>query len=1064
MKSKLIELSTEKSSVKRIIHISDIHIRNYKRHAEYRSVFKNLKNYVKSQDDGKTICVLTGDIAHSKIDISPEYVNLTQNFLNSLANIMPTLIMLGNHDANLSNENRLDAITPIRNALSNKNLHFMNKTALYRYDNIVFSLLDVRDSRHTFIKAKDIPDEYIKIALFHGIISNSSTDVGHVFTKGKIRTAAFNDFDMVLLGDIHKYQVLQEYSAEDSKPRIAYAGSLIQQDFGESPSKGLALWDVEKRVSEFVEVKNDYGYYTLFIKDNELETAIDNLSAKPRIRLKIKNSDTKSINKIIQAIKKDHKVQEVYQQKLNYGMKASEYLANKINFGNIRDVNYQNELILKFLEENTEDLISEDIKQEIVAINVRLNSELKQDTALRSIVWKPIRFEYDNMFTFGKGNVLEFSEMSGLFGIFASNHMGKSSILDALLFNIFDKCSRTTKAVHVLNNKCNYFTSKFEFELNDTRYFIERNGNRDKYGHVKVDSHFYYYDKQNKKQSLNGLDRNGTNANIRLYMGNYEDLVLTNVSTQDNNSSFIDISQRERNMVFLQFLDLGIFEKLHYNGNEKHKEVKGVLKKFSSLDLENKLNEAKKTKTKEEKKCKNLLVERDRYIGIKEKYANKIIELSSKMINTDIENIDLDTLTSETEVLTEEKLNLVEEKKDFTKQISELKKQIKNLKNKYLGVDVVELDEKVNEHSNEQTSLEEVKRSKELLEIEIKNIEEKIEKLGTLEYDENCSYCMNNVFVKDAIESKSKLTEKLSDIGSKDKEIKQIESNMTLLSTFVLKSNKIKEDNSSMEKKQIELGSLLSQRIAKEKQISITTSSILENEKSIKKYNKNLKIVKLNSLISKRLKELNEKLSEYTIKHNDKNEEYMISYGNLQVDIKTVENIKKQLEEYYSLEKEFKALEYYITAIKRSGVPYMIITEVVPKLEAEVNNILSQIVDYSIILETDNKNINGYIVYDEKNFWPLELGSGMEKFITSIAIRAAFINISNLPRPNMMAIDEGFGVLDRDNINNINVLLDYLKYQFEFVLVISHLDVVRDMVDNLIDVSREKGFSYVNYS
>ena len=73
-------------------------------------------------------------------------------------------------------------------------------------------------------------------------------------------------------------------------------------------------------------------------------------------------------------------------------------------------------------------------------------------------------------------------------------------------------------------------------------------------------------------------------------------------------------------------------------------------------------------------------------------------------------------------------------------------------------------------------------------------------------------------------------------------------------------------------------------------------------------------------------------------------------------------------------------------------------------------------------------------------------------------------DLKNVCDFKVLAIDEGFGVLDRDNMSNISVLLDYLKYQFEFVLIISHLDIVRDMVDNLIDISRKNGYSYVNYS
>jgi DNA repair exonuclease SbcCD ATPase subunit len=103
-------------------------------------------------------------------------------------------------------------------------------------------------------------------------------------------------------------------------------------------------------------------------------------------------------------------------------------------------------------------------------------------------------------------------------------------------------------------------------------------------------------------------------------------------------------------------------------------------------------------------------------------------------------------------------------------------------------------------------------------------------------------------------------------------------------------------------------------------------------------------------------------------------------------------------------------------------------------------------------------------VYDNDNYWPLELTSGMEKFIASLAIRTSLINITSLPRPNFLAIDEGFGVLDSDNLNSMYMLFDYLKSQFGFIMCISHIDAMRDVVDKLVEIKKENGYSKINYS
>ena len=130
------------------------------------------------------------------------------------------------------------------------------------------------------------------------------------------------------------------------------------------------------------------------------------------------------------------------------------------------------------------------------------------------------------------------------------------------------------------------------------------------------------------------------------------------------------------------------------------------------------------------------------------------------------------------------------------------------------------------------------------------------------------------------------------------------------------------------------------------------------------------------------------------------------------------------------------------------------------EIQDEVNEILTQITDFKLIFETDGKNINTYITYGDEP-WDLTLASGMEKFISSLAIRVGLINVSSLPRSNFLAIDEGFGTMDSDNLNSIYNLFQYLKSQFQFAMIVSHIDSMRDTVDTLLEVKKENGFSNI---
>ena len=82
----------------------------------------------------------------------------------------------------------------------------------------------------------------------------------------------------------------------------------------------------------------------------------------------------------------------------------------------------------------------------------------------------------------------------------------------------------------------------------------------------------------------------------------------------------------------------------------------------------------------------------------------------------------------------------------------------------------------------------------------------------------------------------------------------------------------------------------------------------------------------------------------------------------------------------------------------------------------------------------------------------IELASGMEKMMSSLAIRVALINVSSLTKTNMLIIDEGFGSLDETNIEACSRLLQSLKKWFRNIIIISHVDAIKDAVDNSLEI------------
>jgi DNA repair exonuclease SbcCD ATPase subunit len=241
-------------------------------------------------------------------------------------------------------------------------------------------------------------------------------------------------------------------------------------------------------------------------------------------------------------------------------------------------------------------------------------------------------------------------------------------------------------------------------------------------------------------------------------------------------------------------------------------------------------------------------------------------------------------------------------------------------------------------------------------------------------------------------------------------------------------------------------------------------SRLGEVNTKISEYYKQEAVIKENMTINGQIDSLNKKVTDLKDELSILNDDILTCHSKLLLSDKLKEKAEESILKLKELAQQYKFYQYYLEAVNRDGIPYDLITSAVPYIEQEINNILSQLVEFSLMLEMDGKNINCYIVYDEDNFWPIELTSGMEKFVSSLAIRTALINVSSLPRPNFLAIDEGFGVLDSDNLNSMFNLFDYLKTQFSFMLVISHIDSMRDVVDKLIEITKINGSSKISYN
>jgi len=1039
--------------LKYIHHISDIQIRNLKRHREYEEVFNGLYEEVKKNPDN-AVAYIGGDIAHSKTEMSPELIDQLSRLFKNLSDIVPTIIIAGNHDCNLNNLNRLDCLTPIVENLNHPNLHYLKRTGIYTCADTDFIVWDVWDKEKDYIKAKDVPGDRTKVVLFHGTVDRSETDLGFKLPS-KVKMSMFKGYDLGLLGDIHKRQHLNK------EETISYCGSLVQQNHGEDIGKGYLLWDVPKRKSKYIEIHNDFGYYTINIDNGKLPDLSD-LPNKPRVRVRVSNTKPAQLKRLMTKVQKMAKIQESVITRVD-GLSTEKVRDKKINIGDVNNVDYQYDLVSEYLKNNY--IVDDDTMIKIKDILKDLNGVIPEADIQRNVSWKIKRFEFDNMFSYGENNVVDFTKLNGIVGLFAPNATGKSALLDALSFCLFDISSRAYKADNIINKAKSNLYCKVNFEIDGIDYYIEKKGKKNlRTGHVKVDIDFWMVDETGESISLNGDQRRTTQNNIKKVIGNYEDFILTSMSSQNNSTVFIDKTQKERKELLSQFMGLKIFDRLYTQAAEDIKEVDTLLKDFKKSDYDSELASITDDLILLDGKQKDFKKDEKELKSEVKKILSDIQEQTKRLKPVDDSLKSIEVLEGEHSKLQTLSENVKQKLSEYETEQYDFDKAVKEIENKIViyQQDGVEENYYKLEKLEEERDLFQIELDK--LKIEVRSKLDKIEKLGDLTYDENCDDCMSNPFTLDAIETKKNL--------EKDKtlaqEYVQKKQNMEDEIQKMFKVRAFKKDLDELEgklnEKQRYQDNIISNiNLTKEKQKNITTqfNLIKSDMERAKSQEQN---VMFNSQVLQEIDKMENYQNDLDYQLDVVSDKLTTLHGDIQVLRTKEKQINDNIKKVEELEDSHQAYQYLLEAIKRDGVPYDLISKSLPTVEGAVNDILAQIVDFSIVFNMDGKQIDTHIVYDDDRVWPLELSSGMERFISSLAIRVGLMNVSNLPRSNFLAIDEGWGTMDSDNLNSVHQLFQYLKTQFQFTFVVSHIESMRDFVDTLLEIKKISGSSSVRFS
>jgi DNA repair exonuclease SbcCD ATPase subunit len=1067
----------------RLAFLSDIHWRGITRHDEYTDVFNKLFHQLKT--DVKPDYILCGgDIFHTKTQgITPEVIDKITWMFNELASIAPVYSILGNHDGNLTNDNRQDTISPIVSAINNPRITLFKKSGnqIIPKTNINLCVLSCFDEAGWNNVQTD--EDLINIAMFHGSVRGCATDSDWVMTHGEAEISMFERFDFALLGDIHKQQFLgyraHEGITRDMKPWIGYPGSLIQQNYGEDTVKGYHVWDIRSADDwdvTFHPVANDYQFITVNWKGDVASTVSEALKVAGKTlqhkRVRIVSNQTVfhlQMKELYDELKNKHKASEVvFKAGKNDNISESgsdeETHAKTTSLRNSPEVLC--ELYDSFIEKDHKVPLTDQQKDQAKAHIQKSLEKVRQseDDVARDVVWSIKDMQFSNLYRYGEDNYINFSNLSGITGIFGPNKVGKSSIVGSLMFGLFNTTDRgPVKSAYIINKNKREGYSRITLNVSGVDYVVERSVAKASKRGGKVDD-----EKAATKLLLSRRESDGTEVElvsensesrtdtdkvIRKLIGTSQDFLLTAFSNQGGMNRFIDEGATQRKAILNRFLDLDIFEKLYKMGNEELQGFNALSSKFRNVNWNEAKSECEASistcnqdilTAKEELEAKQ--AKREKLRGwLQQHGADKQADLRRKTAEASdkVEKIQGKIVTQQKEA-------------DGHKVTAEMvQERIQVLANQMANVQLADLESKTTKLkslSQQYNDLKiEVSQEQQKLTAQVKSIK-KLDLVPCGDSFPTCHYIKDSHADKASHEAQKKIVEDI------------LAAYEAMKSDFeTLQQEKIEEQIKLYQRWEQELETKQEQLQLRETLFkgSLDTVTTLQQELVAVKAEYKLLVEELSKqedlgaaieeekALGNVIKDMESKLQQLYVK--------LGGYTN------KLEQLAKEATEAARIVEEQKVYDSIVQAFSKNGIPAYVLKNKLPEINAELNNILAGIVSFRIFLETEvGSNTLDVFIEDKDSRRVIELASGMEKMIASLAIRVALISLSSLPKPDIFIADEGFGALDSSNCAKVIELLQTIKNRFKSILIISHVEEIKEAASNIVTIYDNGTESSVN--
>jgi DNA repair protein SbcC/Rad50 len=181
-------------------------------------------------------------------------------------------------------------------------------------------------------------------------------------------------------------------------------------------------------------------------------------------------------------------------------------------------------------------------------------------------------------------------------------------------------------------------------------------------------------------------------------------------------------------------------------------------------------------------------------------------------------------------------------------------------------------------------------------------------------------------------------------------------------------------------------------------------------------------------------------------------------------------------QEHERLGKDRQAYTDLTAAFGKRGVQALIIDNALPEIQEEANRLLARMTDNAMQLTLSTlrqaRAGKGQIetldisITDDIGTRPYEMFSGGEGFRVNFALRIALSRMltrrAGAPLQTLV-IDEGFGTQDTRGLDRLVESIDAIKDEFALILVISHIESLKEAFATRIDVVKTPTGSHINY-